>query len=99
MLLQMGPLLHLGPVVTLVPCTGYLEEGLLWQAGLNIDLYPLFSRLRPQNSTHTLIPTVTQANGHTDNNYIDLIILIYIALFSYSFVALYNDLVNVEPKS
>ena len=28
-----------------------------------------------------------------------IIIIIYIALFSYSFIALYNDQVNVEPKS
>ena len=28
-----------------------------------------------------------------------IIIYIYIALFSYSFIALYNDQVNVEPKS
>ena len=28
-----------------------------------------------------------------------IIIIIHIALFSYSFVALYNDQVNVEPKS
>ena len=28
-----------------------------------------------------------------------IIIIIYIALFSYSFIALYNDYVNVEPKS
>ena len=28
-----------------------------------------------------------------------IIIIIYIALFSYSFIALYNDHVNVQPKS
>ena len=28
-----------------------------------------------------------------------IIIIIYIALFSYSFMALYKDQVNVEPKS
>ena len=28
-----------------------------------------------------------------------IIIIIYIALFIYSFIALYNDQVNVEPKS
>ena len=28
-----------------------------------------------------------------------IIIIIYIVLFSYSFIALYNDQVNVEPKS
>ena len=28
-----------------------------------------------------------------------IIIIIYIALFRYSFIALYNDYVNVEPKS
>ena len=28
-----------------------------------------------------------------------IIIIIYIALFSYSFIALYNDQVNVEPNS
>ena len=28
-----------------------------------------------------------------------IIIIIYIALCSYSFIALYNDYVNVEPKS
>ena len=28
-----------------------------------------------------------------------IIIIAYIALFSYSFIALYNDYVNVEPKS
>ena len=28
-----------------------------------------------------------------------IIIIIYIALLSYSFIALYNDQVNVEPKS
>ena len=28
-----------------------------------------------------------------------IIIIIFIALFSYSFIALYNDYVNVEPKS
>ena len=28
-----------------------------------------------------------------------IIIIIYIALFNYSFIALYNDQVNVEPKS
>ena len=28
-----------------------------------------------------------------------IIIIIYIALFSYSFIALYNDQVNAEPKS
>ena len=28
-----------------------------------------------------------------------IIIIVYIALFSYSFIALYNDQVNVEPKS
>ena len=27
MLLQMGPLLHLGPVITLVPSTAFLPEG------------------------------------------------------------------------
>ena len=27
-----------------------------------------------------------------------IIIIIYIALFIYSFIALYNDQVNVEPK-
>ena len=28
-----------------------------------------------------------------------IIIIIYIALFNYSFIALYNDQVNVEPNS
>ena len=28
-----------------------------------------------------------------------IIIIIYIALFSYTFIALYNNQVNVEPKN
>ena len=31
--------------------------------------------------------------------WLGILIIIYIALFSYSFIALYNDQVNVEPKS
>ena len=28
-----------------------------------------------------------------------IIVIIYIVVFSYSFIALYNDYVNVQPKS
>ena len=42
---------------------------------------------------------VTRVTMVTRVTRIIIIIIIYIALFSYTFIALYNNQVNVEPKN
>ena len=54
--------------------------------------------LQPMGSNADRLP-VWQAELSQIVIIIIIIIIIYIALFIYSFIALYNDQVNVEPKS